>query len=144
MKTFFKHNKKILIGAFLLFFPVIILAQGLGDPVMGQIPEAPHDFKSLICIMVFLALDFVPYIIVIAVGAFLTGLIKYISHGDNEEKRAEGNKMMIYGLLGFFFMFSVWGILGLFTNSFGLGLLTPQFKQSDTGSVPGCFRTLNT
>ncbi len=91
--------------------------------------------------MVFLALDFVPYIIVIAVGAFLIGLIKYVSHGDNEEKRAEGNKMIVYGLLGFFFMVSIWGILEIFTGSFNIPLKTPQFKE-DTSKMynKGCSR----
>lgn len=89
-------------------------------------PGAPKKFGEMVCIIVKLALDIIPFIVVLAVGAFLMGLIKYISNGDNEEKRSEGSKMMIYGVVGFFFMVSVWGVVGLLTNSFGISVLIPQ------------------
>lgn len=97
----------------------------------STIPDAPKDFSSVTCIIIRLALDFIPYLVVIALGAFIQGLIKYVSHGDDSEKMSEGRKMMIYGILGFFFMVSIWGMLELFTQSFGLKLVIPQFK-SDT------------
>ncbi len=95
-------------------------------------PQTPTDISSMSCIVVKLALSFVPYIIVIAVGAFLQGLVKYIGHGDDEEKRGEGIKMMIYGTLGFFFMVSVWSLLRLVSASFHIGLFVPQFKASQS------------
>lgn len=93
-------------------------------------PSTPENFSKLACIIIKLALDFIPYLVVIAVGAWMMGLIGYVGNGDNEEKRSEGRKMMIYGIVGFFFMVSIWGILGIFTNSFGLGLAIPQFKAN--------------
>ena len=84
-----------------------------------------NDFNKL-------SLDFIPYLVVIAVGFFIQGLIKYVGNGDSEEKRSEGRKMMIYGITGFFFMVSIWGILQLFTASFGLKLLIPQFNSDQT------------
>ncbi len=107
----------------LLTLPVLLFAQSTGKPA------APTSFKEIICIFVKIVLDFIPFVVVIAVGAFLTGLIKYVSHGDNEEKRSAGNKMMIYGIVGFFFMVSIWGILKIFVASFGLGdsFGVPQF-----------------
>lgn len=101
------------------------------------IPSAPRDFAAFSCILIKLALDFIPYLVVIALGAFLMGLIKYVAHGDDSEKMSEGRKMMIYGILGFFFMVSVWGILGIFTRSFGLQLVIPQF-QSGTDFESTC------
>lgn len=115
--------KKILtLISFLL--PVLALGQSMKPPV------APTNFSEIICIFVKLVLDFIPYVVVIAVGAFLMGLIKYVKNGDNEEKRAEGNKLMIYGIVGFFFIVSIWGILKIFVNSFGLGgsFGVPQLK----------------
>ncbi len=106
--------------------------------IYNQNPEAPGDLAHFACIVVKLVLDFVPYIIVIAIGAFLMGLIKYVGHGDNEEKKSEGRKMMIYGIVGFFFMVSIWGILGIFTRSFGLEANVPQFKGAEGQS----FKTL--
>jgi NADH:ubiquinone oxidoreductase subunit 2 (subunit N) len=90
----------------------------------------PQNARDMACIFINLLLDFVPYIVVIAVGAFIMGLIRYVAHGDNEEKRSEGTKMMIYGILGLFFMVSVWGILNIFVSSFGLPFGVPQFKST--------------
>jgi len=103
-------------------------------------PNSPSNFAAAACIVVKLALDFIPYLFILTAGAFLMGLIKYISHGDNEEKMSEGRKMMVYGILGFFMMVSIWGILGLFTNSFGLGktAVIPQFKSGTDSFSQTC------
>lgn len=49
---------------------------------------------------------------------FLWGVSKYIIHGGNEEKRAEGYQMMIYGIIALFVMVSVWGLVGVLANTF--------------------------
>ncbi len=97
-------------------------------------PSTPTNFSELACIVIKLSLDFIPYLVVIAVGAWMMGLIGYVGNGDNEEKRAEGRKMMIYGIAGFFFMVSIWGILSLFTYSFGIPLYIPQFESDSSFS----------
>jgi hypothetical protein len=135
-----KHFSKI--KFFLLFALLLIpiaamafdVAPTAGDAIsegsgqLTQPPQTPNDLSSMVCIVVKLALAFIPYLVVIAVGAFLQGLVKYVGHGDDEEKMSEGRKLMIYGIFGFFFMVSIWGILGLFTASFDLPLAIPQFK----------------
>ncbi len=121
------------LAAFILTFfnASLSFADDFSSLTVG-IPDAPKDFAEFSCILIKLALDFIPYLVVIALGAFLMGLIKYVAHGDDSEKMSEGRKMMIYGILGFFFMVSVWGILGLFTRSFGLQLVIPQFKSNES------------
>jgi hypothetical protein len=59
----------------------------------------------------------------LAVLYFLWGVSKYILHSGNEEKRAEGYQMMIYGIIALFVMVSVWGLVGVLANTFlgGLG-----------------------
>jgi len=111
-----------------LLVPAIALAQTIGGKA------TPSNFSEIVCIFVVLVLDFIPYVVVIAVGAFLAGLIKYVGHGENEEKRAEGTKMMIYGVFGFFFIVSIWGIIFVFVNSFRMPFGVPQLK---TTSVTG-------
>lgn len=140
--SFFSKSKITTSLTFLGFFiPAVIFAASAttGNTSIGSVPATPTNLKSLICIIAFLALDFVPYIITLAVVAFITGLIKYVGNGDNEEKRGEGNKLMIYGIVGLFFMVSIWGILKIFTNSFNVGFGVPQFKEQ--GSSAGCSRT---
>ncbi len=122
--------------AFLILSPLSLLAQ---SNLPNRVPSsAPADFKSLICRISTMILDFIPYIMVIAVGAFLQGLIKYVKNGDNEEKRAEGSKLMIYGMVGFFFMVSVWSILGLFVHSFNIRLAIPQFNATGASFSSFC------
>lgn len=129
-----KRSTIIFLVSTILLLPLFVLAQSKG-------PAEPRNFKDSICIVMFLALDFIPYILVIAFGNFIIGLIKYVGNGDNEEKRSEGRKMMIYGILGFFFMVSLWGILRIFTNSFNLPLGIPQFADGQTPSQRECRRT---
>lgn len=129
----YKQTKKIsLAGSYIitilsfLLFPILTSAQSIGPK------KSPSNFREVICIFSKLVLDFIPYVFVIAIGAFLTGLIKYVGNGDNEEKRTEGTKMMVYGVLGFFFMVSVWGILKLFVSSFGFtDFGIPQFNSPE-------------
>lgn len=108
-----------------IFLPIFVLAQSI-EPL-----ATPGSFKDVICLITKLILDFIPYVVIIAVLAFLTGLIKYVANGDNEEKRGEGTKMMIYGIVGFFFMVSIWGMVKLFTESFKMPFGVPQLNQSE-------------
>lgn len=127
--------KKISLGIIVLF----ILAIPILSVAQSTIPaQAPQDLKQFLCIAAKLALDFVPLVIVFTISAFLQGLIKYVASGDNEEKRMEGIKMMIYGVVGLFFMVSVWGILSIWTQSYGLGVTIPQFNaEGDRGGCNG-------
>lgn len=64
----------------------------------------------------------VPLIFSIAFIVFLWGVAQFfiISAGD-EKKREEGKKFLLWGIIGFFVMFSVWGIVNLFINTLGFG-----------------------
>lgn len=140
---FIKNKFKFFAILLVTFLPTLLLAAQAtsGDAKLFGVPASPSNFKALVCIIVFVALDFVPYIITLAVCAFLMGVIKYIGHGDNEEKRAEGNKLMIYGIVGLFFIFSIWGVLKLFTNSFNVSFGIPQFKEESVTDGATCTRT---
>lgn len=104
-------------------------------PFLTFAASAPTTFAGLINIIICLALDIVPVIVLIAFVEFLRGLINYVSAGDNEEKRSEGIKFMIYGMIGFFVIVGVWGILKLFTSSFNVTFGIPQFKGSGQSSL---------
>lgn len=127
IKKIIDHTKtKLIILSSFFLFPKLVAAQSIGPN------SSPKDFSNVVCIIVRLILDFIPYVFVIAIGAFLQGLIKYVANGDNEEKRTEGTKMMVYGIVGFFFMVSIWGVLKLFVASFGFSFGIPQFKNNDS------------
>lgn len=59
----------------------------------------------------------IPFLVGIGLVIFLTGVIKFVGAGDNEEKRQGGRDMMIFGLIALFIMVSVWGFVNLLSNS---------------------------
>lgn len=61
----------------------------------------------------------IPIVGSLALLGFFWGLAKYIFSQGNETSKIEGKKVMVYGLIALFVMFSVWGIIGFFQRSFG-------------------------
>jgi|SRR3989344_1343486 len=64
----------------------------------------------------------VPVLFAVAFIVFLYGVaLKYIfSHGD-AAKVSEGHKIILWGLIGFVVMLSIWGLVNLLGNTLGLG-----------------------
>ncbi len=64
----------------------------------------------------------VPLVFAIAFLVFIWGVYTYfILGGGNEEKRKEGKNFIIYGIIGFFVMISIWGLVSILVNTFGFG-----------------------
>lgn len=81
----------------------------------------------------------VPLLFAVAFIVFIFGIFQYfIVGGADEEKRTKGRAFMLWGLIGFFVMVSVWGILNLLVNSFGFGGDTkpplPTFGSPSSGA----------
>lgn len=62
-----------------------------------------------------------PIIVGLAVLFFFWGLAKYILNAGDEEKKAEGRNIMIWGIITLFIMISVWGLVHLLVDTFSLG-----------------------
>lgn len=81
----------------------------------------------------------VPLLFAVAFIVFLYGIAKtYIfSHGEPSEV-VEGHKLLLWGLIGFAIMVSVWGIVNVVTDTFGLNRRgspdTPTFTPSSSGT----------
>ena len=58
-------------------------------------------------------------IIALAVIYFLWGVVVFIKNADNAEKREEGYKHMIWGIIGIFIMISAKGIVNIITSTMG-------------------------
>lgn len=71
----------------------------------------------------------VPFLFSLATAAFIWGIIQYFLNPDNEEKRKAGKSYMIWGLIALFVMISMWGLVGVFSDTFGVKTLIPQLSQ---------------
>lgn len=99
----------------------------------------------------YIAMDFlsqaVILLIALAVVFFLYGILKYITAGDDEEKRTKMKNTMIYGIIGLFVMISFWGIVNILINTFELDTYpyvdVPYFDDSGTsGSAEESWKDL--
>lgn len=61
-----------------------------------------------------------PFIIGLAVLVILWGIFGYIGHAGEEEKRAEARQFVVWGIIGVFFMLSIWGFVNVLDRSFKL------------------------
>lgn len=53
-----------------------------------------------------------------ALVVFLFGVFQMIAHTDSEEKRSEGRRHILWGLVGMLIMMSVFGIIHIILNTF--------------------------
>ncbi|MBU6490757.1 hypothetical protein KGQ25_01125 [Patescibacteria group bacterium] len=62
-----------------------------------------------------------PVLLAVAFITFLWGVYKYFILGaDNETERRAGKQVVLWGLIGFVVIFSVWGLVGLVMSTFNL------------------------
>lgn len=74
----------------------------------------------------------VPVIFAIAFIVFLWGIANaYVLSRGNEAKVKQGHQLILWGLVGFFFMLSIWGLVNILVNTFnisgGSGPPTPTY-----------------
>lgn len=56
---------------------------------------------------------------VAALVVFLWGIFQYVRQSDNDAQRSIGRQHIMWGLVGLFIMFGVYGILNLICNTIG-------------------------
>lgn len=72
----------------------------------------------------------VPVIFTIAFVVFIWGMFKYfIAGGANPEEQAKGWKLLMYGLIGFAVMISIWGLVNIILHTFHLSDTAPPYPQ---------------
>jgi len=77
----------------------------------------------------------VPFLVGLAVLIVIYGIVGYILNAADEEKRKEGQKFVIWGIVGIFVMISVWGLVNILYNTFHLtntpDVVTNVYKPLD-------------
>ena len=115
-------KKFITINLILLIIPVVTLAEKAEN--LG-IETAMLNIGKLVNALIPIAIGF-------AILFFFYGLAKYILNAGDEEKKKEGRSIMIWGVIALFVMVSIWGIINVLADTFGVkkdqGLVLPTIK----------------
>ncbi len=100
---------------------------------MNAVANIMHRFEAYIIdplILVVFALGFL---------LFVYGLVEFLwklsEGGDNKE----GKQHMLWGIVGMLIMVSVYGILDLLDNTFGLDFRNPDVSRANNITLPGNF-----
>ena len=105
------------------------VGMGIGGPFMCGASNICQVASTILYIINYVL---VPVLFAIAFIVFLYGIVaKYIfSHGD-PEKTKEGHKLILWGLIAFVVMISLWGLVNVVANTFGLyGISAPPTPRS--------------
>ena len=112
-----------------LVFPLIAFAQvpnpALSTPLGGLMLRVLGVVDLLFPIVGALALIW-----------FFWGIIQYVLKGENIEKREQSRNFMIYAVIAFFVMFSIWGLVHIIQNTFFLGFGPGTSLLLDTREIP--------
>lgn len=108
--------KKFIILA-LAFVPAFASAQNLGN-----IQNLMNSFRNIVDLAL-------PIVVALALLAFFWGLAKFIFASGDEDKRDDGKRIMIWGVIALFVMVSVWGLVRFVGQAFGI-------EQGGTVNIP--------
>jgi hypothetical protein len=73
----------------------------------------------------------VPVLFAIAFLVFIYGVFEFfILARGNEEAQAQARGLMLYGIIGFFLMVSVWGLVNILVGTFSLSSNAPTLPQA--------------
>lgn len=90
--------------------PFVASAQSLiGAPIFDTL----NNFQRLINTLL-------PIVVALALLYFFWGLAKFILNSGDEEEQKKGKSIMIWGVVAFFVMSAVWGIVGFVSRATGL------------------------
>jgi len=101
------------LAPFVAFAPALALAQNVGN--FGTI----NTFFG--ALLTFINGTLVPLVFALAFLVFIWGVFQYfIQGGGDETKREQGKQLMLWGIIGFVLMVSIWGIVNILsTGLFG-------------------------
>lgn len=101
--------------------------------------SAPTTFKGLIEFFIYYIQQVIPIVFGFAFIGFLWGLMKYIFAAGNENEKENGKNIMVWGLIGIFFLTSIIAIVSMVG-----GTLLPNFGGRNWPGDSGNNRILNT
>src|SRR3989344_7678054 len=126
IKTLENLSKIVSAGVLSLLLPLPAFAAGICDTFTGELQAHPKLGDLFIFFTCFINRFVVRTIFAAALVVFIWGVVQYMVNAGNSEKREEGRKFIIWGLVAFFVMLSIWGIINILATTFGIDFVVPQ------------------
>lgn len=95
----------------------VIAALFIATPFVAQ-AQAFSDFRGLVNFLVILFNQAIALLVGLGVVYLLYGIVKTITHADNEQIRSDGRQVMLYGVIALFVIVSMWGLVNLLVGTF--------------------------
>jgi len=129
-------KKNILLGAFITGGVFTFSLAEAAVTTEGVCAKANMDSLSGIINSVSCGLmtTVIPFLFSLAAAAFIWGIIQFYMNPENEEKRKKGKSFIVGGLIALFVMTSMWGIVRIFSASFGVKTVIPTFDNIESNN----------
>jgi len=88
-----------------IFFPIFSFA---ADPSIKGILKKFTEIVGMA----------VPILMTLVVVIFLWGIVRFTASSGNPEKRKEAKNLIIWGLVGIFFLVAFWGVIQILLQTF--------------------------
>lgn len=90
---------------FFIFIPILVLAAGVND-LIDSVYDVVGNFL-------------IPIGFGLCIFYFFWGIFKYLRNTNSNEKE-ESRKILVWGVIGMFVVFSIWGIIELIKGELGI------------------------
>jgi len=110
-----------------------LLSVALLVPLAASAAVTDDVYKLADLILTIINNVLVPVVFAVAFIVFIWGVFRYFIAGkQDDESREQGKSLMLWGLIGFFLMVSVWGLVNILTNTLDLNTSVPNFPDTPT------------
>lgn len=97
-----------------------------GSCGLGSNPKLQHLLDYATCII---NKSVIPLIFALALAMFVWGVVQFVINSDEEAKKEKGKQFMLWGIIALTVMISVWGLVNILGDTFGVNTgFIPQVK----------------
>ena len=86
----------------------------------GDLGDNPKFQDLLVYVTCIIGKAVIPLIFTLAMAMFIWGVVQYVINGSDEAKKQKGRDFMIWGIIALAVMVSVWGLVNILGNTFGI------------------------
>ena len=95
---------------------------GATGTIIIQTSKIGDVLKYFTC---FIQNSIIPLLFMLALAVFIWGMVKFIAASQSAEKE-DGKQFMLWGVIAIAVMFSVWGLVKILQDTFGVKNAIPQ------------------